>query len=68
MSFSSLPISFWGYSLDTMTYLLNLVPSKSIPLTPMEKWEGRKPSLQHIHIWGCPTRVETKGRKMGSKV
>ena len=50
MSFSSFPVSFWGYALDTMTYLLNLVSSKSVPLTPTKIWIGRKPTLQHIHI------------------
>ena len=57
MSFSGLPISFWGYALDTAMYILNLVPSKSVPKTPRELWSGRKPSLQHLHIWGCSAHV-----------
>ena len=36
MSYSTLPISFWGYALNTAMYLLNLVPSKSVPKTPVE--------------------------------
>ena len=40
MSFSGLPISFWRYVLDTATYILNLVPSKSVPKTPQELWSG----------------------------
>ena len=28
MSYSTLPISFWGYALGTTMHLLNLVPSK----------------------------------------
>lgn len=38
-------------------YLLNQVPSKSIPLTPIETWNGYRPNLQHIHIQECPTHV-----------
>ena len=57
MSYSTLPISFWGYALNTAMYLLNLVPSKSIPNTPVELWNGRKPSMRHLHIWGCPAHV-----------
>ena len=70
MSFSSLPISFWGDVLDTMTYLINLVSSKSIPLTFIEMWKGRKPSLQHIHICGCSTHVlkPNVDKLIGSKV
>ena len=55
--FSLFHTFFWGYALETAGYLLNLVPSKSVPLTPMEMWTRRKPSLQHIHIWGCPAHV-----------
>ena len=45
MSFSSLAVSFWEYTLETMKYILNLVLSKSVPLTPREMWKGYKPSL-----------------------
>ena len=36
---------------------MNLVPSKSVPKTPMELWSGRKPSMKYLHFWGCPTHV-----------
>ena len=57
MSYSTLPISFWGYALNTAMYLLNLKPLKSIPKTPIELWIEGKPSMRHLHIWGCPTHV-----------
>ena len=57
MSFSTLPTSFWGYSLETIRYLLNLISFKLVPLTPMEMWTGRKLGLHHVHIWGYPTHV-----------
>ena len=60
MSYLTLPISFWGYALNTAMYLLNLMPSKSIPITPIELWIGSNPSMRHLHIWGCPARVERK--------
>lgn len=50
MSYSTLLISFWGYTLQSMIYLLNIVPSKSVPKTPLELWSERKSSLKHIHI------------------
>ena len=61
LSYSTLPTYFWGLALETAAYLLNLVPSKSIPKTPLELWNGHKPSLRHIHIWGCPAHVH-KGK------
>ena len=33
MSYSDLPNSFWGHALETAAYILNLVPSKSVPTT-----------------------------------
>ncbi|MCQ7016867.1 DDE-type integrase/transposase/recombinase, partial [Clostridioides difficile] len=57
MSYGELPDSFWGYALETAAYILNMVPSKSVPSTPIELWSGRKPSLNHIRIWGCPAHV-----------
>ena len=57
MSVSTLPLSFWGYALETAAYILTVVTSKSVPKTPMEMWTDRKLILSHIRIWGCPTYV-----------
>ena len=57
MSYSSLPIPFWGYSLQIAVYILNVFPSKSIQKTPLELWNGQKPSLRHFRIWGCPAHL-----------
>ena len=57
MSYSNLPVSFWGHVLETTAFILNLVPSKSIPTIPIELWIGRKPSLCHIRIWGSLAHV-----------
>ena len=39
---------------------MNLIPSKSVSKTPIELWNGRKPSLNHIRIWGAPVHVLRK--------
>ena len=57
MSYSSLQISFWGYSLQTAVYILNIVPSKSVQKTPLGLWNGHKPSLRHFCIWWCLAHV-----------
>ncbi|KAK1571102.1 hypothetical protein Q3G72_011942 [Acer saccharum] len=68
LSYSTLPISFWGYALQTAIYILNDVPSKSVPKTPHELWTGRKPSLQHLRIFSCPAHVlKGKTEKMESR-
>ena len=63
LSYSNLPLSFWGYALQTACYILNRVPTKSAPRTPHEMWKGKKPSLGHMKIWGCPAYVLDKDAK-----
>jgi hypothetical protein len=53
MSQSDLPLSFWGYALETATFTLNRVPSKSVVKTPYEMWTGKTPNLSFLKIWGC---------------
>ena len=38
-------------------YILNWVPTKVVPKTPIELWKGWKLSLQHIRVWGCLSEV-----------
>ncbi|XP_019264830.1 PREDICTED: uncharacterized protein LOC109242425 [Nicotiana attenuata] len=69
LSYSNLPSSFWGYALEIAKYILNLVPSKSVPSTPVELWIGRKPSLRHIRVWVCPAHVlKGKADKLESRI
>src|SRR4051812_16222083 len=47
----NLPLSFWGYALETTAFTLNRVPSKSVVKTPYEMWTGKNPSLSFLKIW-----------------
>ena len=57
MSRTNLPEYLWGEALKTAMYILNRVPSKAVSKTPFELWTGRKPSLAHFRVWGCPAEV-----------
>ena len=59
MSHVSLPLTFWGYPLETATYTLNRVPTKAIDKTPYELWFGKKPNLSYLKIWGCDAYVKS---------
>ncbi|KAA0066545.1 gag/pol protein [Cucumis melo var. makuwa] len=68
MSYAQFPSSFWRYEVETTVHILNNVPSKSISETPFELWRGRKPSLSHFRIWGCPAHVlVTNPKKLESR-
>ena len=58
MSQSDLPISFWGYALETAAFILNRVPTKAVEKTPYEIWTGKTPSLSFLKIWGCDAYVK----------
>ena len=57
LSHSSLPDFLWGDAIKTAVYILNQVPSKSVPKTPYELMTGKKPTLKHFHVWGCKAEV-----------
>ena len=58
MSRLDLPISFWGYALETAAFILNCIPSKSVQKTPNEIWTRKPHSLSFLKIWGCEAYVK----------
>ena len=58
MSLTDLPLSFWGYALETAAFTLNRVPSKSVETTSYEPWFGKKPKLSFLKVWGCEAYVK----------
>ena len=50
ISLTDLPLSFWGYALETATFTLNRAPSKSVETTPYELWFGKKPKLSFLKV------------------
>jgi hypothetical protein len=58
LSYSMLPVSLWIEALKTAVHILNRVPSKSVPKAPYEMWTDKKPTLNYLHVWGCPTEAK----------
>ena len=58
MSLTDLPLSFWGYALQTTAFTLNRAPSKSVETTSYELWFGKKPKLSFLKVWGCDAYVK----------
>jgi len=54
----------------TSCHVLNKVPNKNQDQTPYEMWNGRKPSLSYLRMWGCLAKVNVpipKKRKLEPK-
>jgi hypothetical protein len=58
LSYSTLLISLWMEALKTVIHILNRVPSTSMSKTSYELWTGRKPSLNYLHVLGCPAEAK----------
>ncbi|RDY00560.1 hypothetical protein CR513_16241, partial [Mucuna pruriens] len=50
---SSMNESLWGEVLKIVVHIFNRVPTKAVNKTPYELWTGKKPNINHLHIWGC---------------
>lgn len=58
MSLTDLPISLWGFALETAAFTLNRASSKALQKTPYEMWIGNVPKLYFLRIWGCEAYVK----------
>ncbi|GJR75568.1 retrotransposon protein, putative, ty1-copia subclass [Tanacetum coccineum] len=58
MSLTTLPMSFWGYALESAARILNMVPTKKVNKTPYEMWHGKVPNLSYLKVWGCEALVK----------
>nr|CCI55318.1 PH01B001I13.14 [Phyllostachys edulis] len=44
----------WAEAVRHSVYILNRIQTKALDgMTPYEAWSGRKPSLEHMRIFGC---------------
>jgi Reverse transcriptase (RNA-dependent DNA polymerase) len=52
---AGLPLNMWGEAVLTAAYLMNHSVTRALPsnVTPYEVFNGRKPDLSHIRVWGC---------------
>ena len=65
---SGLPMSFWVDAVLTRQYLLNRLPTSTLPenTTPFEViTNGRKPDLSHLRVWGCECFVAVPNELRG---
>ena len=71
---AKLPLNLWRYALLTACHVRSRIHSKKIKVSPYELWNGRKPKLDFIKVWGClafyrvvdPKRTKLEPRAMKS--
>ncbi|GJU91472.1 copia protein [Tanacetum coccineum] len=53
---TNLPNSFWGYALEYVARILNMVPTKKVERTVI--WHEKAPKLSYLRVWGCEALVK----------
>ncbi|KAL0295231.1 UNVERIFIED_CONTAM: hypothetical protein Sangu_3203200 [Sesamum angustifolium] len=68
MSFTELPLSFWGYALEMAARLFNIASSKTVAQTPYQIRHGKPASYKYLRVWDSPAYVRRLvGDKLDSK-
>lgn len=62
MKSMQVPSRFWAEAISVAVYVLNRSPTKSLQnKTPFEAWHGKKPSVNHLKVFGCTSHVKLIG-------
>ncbi|GJU37568.1 retrotransposon protein, putative, ty1-copia subclass [Tanacetum coccineum] len=48
----------YGYALETIARILNMLPTKRVDKTPYKIWHGKAPRLFYLRVWGCDVLVK----------
>ena len=66
---TNLPKKYWGEAVRTYVHIRNRVPPTQgeDTQTPLEKLSGRKPSTNHLKVFGCEAWVLKPEGKIGGK-
>ena len=65
---AELSFNLWEEALLTVCHVHNRLHFKKIKVSPYELWNGRKPNLDYIKVWGCLAFykvVDPKRTKLG---
>lgn len=54
---ANLPLSLWSFSLKLVFYVRNRVPHSTTGITHYEVLIGKRPSLEHVKVFGCKAYV-----------
>ena len=55
---SGLVMAFWGEALAVLIHVWNRCPTAALDnTTPYKLWNGHKPDVSHLQVWGCTAYV-----------
>ena len=61
---SGLAKAFWGEALGALVHVWNRCPIDAVKnATPYQLWNGTKPDVSHLQVWGCTAYVHIQKDK-----
>lgn len=75
LHYKSIPKRFWAEALSVAVYIRNRVTTRGLSgnVTPFEMWNGRKPNLNHLRVFGSrcwytvrttlPSKLDARARE-----
>ena len=68
MAHARLPEKYWAEVVDEVSYIKICTSTSSINgyKTPYQAWNGEKPNIGHLKVFGC-TQPDTQGQKLDKK-
>nr|GEV11935.1 zinc finger, CCHC-type [Tanacetum cinerariifolium] len=68
MNLTTLPKSFWGYALETVARILNMVSIKKVDRIPYEIWHEKAPNLMVQEVSGSHELLEMSKSDKGLEI
>lgn len=62
---AGLSYSFWGEAVATANFIQNSVITRTMNVTPVERWNGFKPGIDSFRIFGTKCYVHIPSAKRG---
>lgn len=71
LSHAKLPKMYWAEAVATAAYIQNRLPTSVLKkATPYQRWNGKKPDMSHMKVFGCVAYAhvpDTERRKLDKK-
>jgi hypothetical protein len=64
MSHAKLSVGYWEFAMASAVHVFNKTPMRSgTTVSPMEAITSKKPRLDHLRIFGCPSYVHVTSQR-----
>ncbi len=64
LSQAELSIGYWEFAMASAVHVFNRTPRRSgSTIAPLEAITGKKPSLDHLRVFGCPAYVNAPSQR-----